>query len=131
MKNFIYLLLFYFTTLFLAHPASALVSCPRTSDCHVYVNLSSANLADCGTEDGTDDNNAFCSLAAAEAAFDADITGWTPGADMYFHLKGGDSADGPVVISEWNTDSDNRVILGLLGNFGAPRETGSRSPVIG
>ncbi len=111
MKKFISLLLIYFATLFLAHPASALVNCTGTSDCHVYVDLSSANTADCGTEEGTDDNNAFCSLAAAEAAFDADITGWIPGVDMYFHLKGGDSADGPVAINGWNTDTNNRVIL--------------------
>ncbi len=111
MKKFISLLLIYFATLFLAHPASALVNCTGTSDCHVYVDLSSANTADCGTEEGTDDNNAFCSLAAAEAAFDADISGWANGADMYFHLKGGDSADGPVAINGWHTDTDNRVIL--------------------
>ena len=111
MKKFIYLLLIYFTTLFLAHPAYALVNCTGTSDCHVYVDLSSDNTSDCGTEDGTGDNNAFCSLAAAEAAFDADISGWTPGADMYFHLKGGDSADGRVTIYGWQTDFDNRIIL--------------------
>ena len=111
MKRYISFLLVFFTALFLAHPASALVSCPGTSDCHVYVDLSAANTADCTTEDGTDDNNAFCSLAAAEAAFQADISEWTPGANMYFHLKGGDSADDPVAIGGWHTDGDNRVIL--------------------
>ena len=109
MKKFIYLFLVCFTSLFWAHPASsALVNCTGTTDCHVYVDLSAA--VNCGISEGTVDRP-FCSLAAAEAAFQADITTWDPGVNMYFHLKGGDSADGPVIIGGWNTDSDNRIIL--------------------
>ena len=100
-----------FALFFSTEGFAAAVSCSTSSDCDVYVSYSTANWADCGTQEGNDDNTAYCTLSAAEAAYEADISGWTNNADMVFHVSGSDNAILASGWSGWTTDTESRIII--------------------